>query len=117
MVQYGIKTDHLEHLGDHGPEMIQNGIEDDNPGQGYVSFNQPLRRVCVLQPTPPTGMCFPFGTPPSGSLQPTLPIRRARAENKIRGAEEDTGAHRRGHVRTPFEAHEKWSLKETNLRA
>ena len=84
MVQYGIKTDHLEHLGDHGPEMIQNGIEDDNPGQGYVSFNQPLRRVCVLQPTLPRGMCpstkpsegyVSFNQPFRGVcvLQPTLP--------------------------------------------
>ena len=29
MVQNGSKTDHLEHLGDHGLEMIHNGTEDD----------------------------------------------------------------------------------------
>ena len=55
-----------------------------NPSEGYVSFNQPLRGACVLQPTPPRGMCSPVGTPPSGSLQPTLPLRRAREKNKIR---------------------------------
>ena len=67
MVQYGIKTDHLEHLGDHGPEMIQNGIEDDNPGQGYVSFNQSLRGVCVLQPTLLRGT--PLNNPSEGLVE------------------------------------------------
>ena len=32
MVQYGTETNHLEHPGDHGPEIIQNSIADDNPG-------------------------------------------------------------------------------------
>merc|ERR1712110_526308 len=63
-----------------------------NPSEGYVSFNQPLRGVCVLQPTPPRGMCpstLPRGMCPSTNpsegyvsfnhpfreciLQPTLP--------------------------------------------
>ena len=30
MVQYGAKTNHLEHLGDHGPEMIQNCTKTDH---------------------------------------------------------------------------------------
>ena len=82
MVQYDIKTDHLEHLGDHGPEMIQNGIEDDNPGQGYVSFNQPLRRVCVLQPTLPRGMCP--STTPSENVSFNQPFRRSSGQFSMR---------------------------------
>ena len=86
MVQYGIKTDHLEHLGDHGPEMIQNGIEDDNPGQGYVSFNQPLRGVCVLQPNPSEGYVSvnqPFRG--VGVRQPTLPRGMSPSTNPSEG--------------------------------
>ena len=37
------------------------------------------------------------------------------SENVLRKT--DTVPQTRGHVRTPFETHEQWGLKETNLRA
>ena len=143
MVQYGTKTDHLGYLGDHGPEMILNGFEDDNPShfkrhpsrvlgfpgffrrhpprvglpgfplkdalqrvsgnfpicekwmrkftqpwrrksfssstnpsEGYMSLNQPLRGVCVLQPTPPRGMC-PSTNPSEGYVSINQSLRGA----------------------------------------
>ena len=45
-----------------------------NPSDGYVSFNQPLRRVCILQPTPPTGMC-PSTNPSEGYVSFNQPLR------------------------------------------
>ena len=45
MLQYGSKTDYLEHLGDHGPELIQNGFEDENLGFFDISTLLTLGRL------------------------------------------------------------------------
>ena len=52
MIQNGSKTDHLEHIGSLGPEIVQNDAKQTvwtpstNPSEGYVSFNQPFRGLC-----------------------------------------------------------------------
>ena len=111
MVQNGSKTNHLEHIGSLAPEIVPNDAErtawtpSTNPSEGYVSFNQPLRGVCVFQTTPPKGMCSPVGTPSQGPFN--QPFRYGGPGKKIKSGftQGDTVAQARGHVRKVRDAH------------
>ena len=91
ILQNATKTNRLKHLGGLGPEMVQSST---NPSEGYVSFNQPLRqpirRLYVLQPTPPRGMCP--STNPSENVSFNQPFRGRRLQPEFtkRVCEEDT---------------------------